>query len=129
MCANWFNRRANKDDFVALKAANVTVEGKIALAKYGGPFRGLKVQNAQESGMVGVVMFSDPGDDGPQVAKGQDAYPRTVSFLTFSSNTLLTRSSKVDQHGTLRPSRGAQSHSSISTQAILQHQAMHRNQA
>lgn len=87
--ADLLNRRAHKDDFAALKAANVTLKGKIALAKYGGPFRGLKVQNAQENGMLGVVMFSDPGDDGPQVARGQEAYPREFlsSFIIrYSTN-------------------------------------------
>ncbi|KAF1836648.1 glutamate carboxypeptidase 2 [Decorospora gaudefroyi] len=67
--------RAHKDDFAALEKRNVDLTGKIALAKYGGPFRGLKVANAEAHGMVGIVMFSDPGDDGPQVAKGQAAYP------------------------------------------------------
>jgi N-acetylated-alpha-linked acidic dipeptidase len=51
-------------DFEELQAANVSLNGKIALAKYGGVFRGLKVKRAQELGMVGVVMYSDPGDDG-----------------------------------------------------------------
>jgi N-acetylated-alpha-linked acidic dipeptidase len=32
--------RGHKDDFAALTAANVSLGGKIALAKYGGPFRG-----------------------------------------------------------------------------------------
>ncbi|KAL1794631.1 hypothetical protein ACET3X_006447 [Alternaria dauci] len=67
--------RGHKDDFAALAAANIDLQGKIALAKYGGPFRGVKVINAEAHGMVGVVMFSDPGDDGPQEAKGQAAYP------------------------------------------------------
>jgi hypothetical protein len=52
--------------------------GKIALAKYGGPFRGIKILNAEAHGMVGVVMFSDPGDDGPQEAKGQATYPSMI---------------------------------------------------
>ncbi|RYN90237.1 putative glutamate carboxypeptidase [Alternaria tenuissima] len=63
--------RGHKDDFAALTALNVDLKGKIALAKYGGPFRGVKVLNAETHGMVGVFMFSDPGDDGPQEAKGQ----------------------------------------------------------
>lgn len=69
------SRRAHKDDFAALKAAGVDVKGKIALAKYGGPFRGMKVKNAEANGMAAIVIFSDPGDDGPQEAKGQVAYP------------------------------------------------------
>jgi N-acetylated-alpha-linked acidic dipeptidase len=63
-------------DFEDLQAANVSLVGKIALAKYGGVFRGLKVKRAQELGMVGVVMYSDPGDDGEMTEKnGHAAYP------------------------------------------------------
>ncbi|KAF1364194.1 Zn-dependent exopeptidase [Lizonia empirigonia] len=63
-------------DFKDLKAAKVDLKGKIALAKYGGVFRGLKVKRAQEFGMIGVVIYSDPGDDGEITEKnGYDAYP------------------------------------------------------
>ncbi|EFQ96615.1 hypothetical protein PTNB73_05098 [Pyrenophora teres f. teres] len=84
-------------DFEELQAANVTLEGKIALAKYGGVFRGLKVKRAQELGMVGVVMYSDPGDDGEITEKnGVATYPNgparepssvqrgSVQFLSFA---------------------------------------------
>lgn len=63
-------------DFEDLQAAKVELKGKIALAKYGGVFRGLKVKRAQEMGMVGVVMYSDPGDDGEVTEKnGYETYP------------------------------------------------------
>ncbi|KAF9698551.1 hypothetical protein EKO04_003673 [Ascochyta lentis] len=68
--------RGQQVDFDRLQALGVELEGKIALAKYGGPFRGLKVKNAQDHGMIGTVIFSDPGDDGNMTeAKGQLAYP------------------------------------------------------
>ncbi|KAI0591575.1 Glutamate carboxypeptidase 2 [Pyrenophora tritici-repentis] len=68
--------RGQQVDFDRLEALGVQLEGKIALAKYGGPFRGLKVKNAQEHGMIGTVIFSDPGDDGNMTeAKGVAAYP------------------------------------------------------
>ncbi|KAI9686466.1 MAG: hypothetical protein M1820_010612 [Bogoriella megaspora] len=68
--------RGQQVDFKRLQALGVPLEGKIALAKYGGPFRGLKVKNAQEYGMVGVVLFTDPGDDGNVTeANGYAAYP------------------------------------------------------
>lgn len=68
--------RGQQVDFNRLEALGVSLEGKIALAKYGGPFRGLKVKNAQEHGMVGAVIFTDPGDDGNMTeAKGVAAYP------------------------------------------------------
>ena len=51
-------------DFADLVAANISLKGKIALAKYGHCFRGLKVKRAQELGMVGVVLYTDPQEDG-----------------------------------------------------------------
>lgn len=64
-------------DFEDLIKANITLEGKIAVAKYGGIFRGLKVKRAQELGMVGTVIFTDPGDDGEATDEnGVDLYPK-----------------------------------------------------
>ncbi|KAI9845555.1 MAG: hypothetical protein M1837_004652 [Sclerophora amabilis] len=63
-------------DYEDLLKANVSLEGTIALAKYGRIFRGLKVKRAQELGMVGAVMYTDPGDDGEATEeKGASAYP------------------------------------------------------
>ncbi|KAF2644501.1 Zn-dependent exopeptidase [Massarina eburnea CBS 473.64] len=63
-------------DFEELQNRNVSLSGNIALVKYGGVFRGLKVKRAQELGMLGVVMYSDPGDDGEVTEeKGLKAYP------------------------------------------------------
>ncbi|KAI1465294.1 Zn-dependent exopeptidase [Daldinia caldariorum] len=63
-------------DFEDLIKANVSLEGKIAVARYGGIFRGLKVKRAQELGMIGVVIFTDPGDDGETTeANGYGTYP------------------------------------------------------
>lgn len=63
-------------DFEDLQAANIPLKGKIALAKYGGIFRGLKVKRAQELGMVGVVIYSDPQEDGEVTEKnGHKPYP------------------------------------------------------
>ena len=59
-------------DFVRLAGMGISVEGKIALVRYGGAFRGLKVKEAQDRGAVGVLIFSDPEDDG--YAAG-DVYP------------------------------------------------------
>lgn len=68
--------RGQQVDFDRLKALGVELEGKIALSKYGGPFRGLKVKNAQENGMIGAILFTDPGDDGNVTeANGYAAYP------------------------------------------------------
>ncbi|KAI1941916.1 hypothetical protein LOZ58_003863 [Ophidiomyces ophidiicola] len=65
-----------KTDFDRLRELGVDLKGKIALARYGGLFRGLKVKNAQENGMAGCVMFNDIADDGNMTeANGYAAYP------------------------------------------------------
>ncbi|CAI5723709.1 unnamed protein product [Hyaloperonospora brassicae] len=51
-------------DFQWLKDHSVTLKGKIALIRYGGNFRGLKVMLAEQHGMAGVLIYSDPLDDG-----------------------------------------------------------------
>jgi N-acetylated-alpha-linked acidic dipeptidase len=61
------------DDLRKLAELGVDVRGKIVLARYGKIFRGLKVRNAERAGAAGVVIYSDPADDG--FAKA-DPYPR-----------------------------------------------------
>jgi N-acetylated-alpha-linked acidic dipeptidase len=60
------------EDFAALEKMGVEVKGKIILARYGELFRGLKVREAQKRGAKGILIYSDPADDG--YAKG-DTYP------------------------------------------------------
>ncbi|GAB7341564.1 hypothetical protein MBLNU457_7775t2 [Dothideomycetes sp. NU457] len=62
-------------DFEELQHAGIELEGKIALVKYGGIFRGLKVKRASDLGMVGVVIYSDPGDDPTTEEQGYKPYP------------------------------------------------------
>ncbi|KAF2143987.1 uncharacterized protein K452DRAFT_246079 [Aplosporella prunicola CBS 121167] len=64
------------EDYEDLIKANVSLKGKIALAKYGGIFRGLKIKRAEELGMIGAVLYSDPGDDGEvREDNGRKPYP------------------------------------------------------
>jgi N-acetylated-alpha-linked acidic dipeptidase len=60
------------EDFDTLEKLGIDVRGKIVLARYGSLFRGLKVRNAQKRGAAGILIYSDPGDDG--YARG-DIYP------------------------------------------------------
>jgi N-acetylated-alpha-linked acidic dipeptidase len=60
------------EDFDKLSANHVDLHGKIVLVRYGGNFRGVKVYIAEQRGAVGVLIYSDPYDDG--YFKG-DAYP------------------------------------------------------
>ena len=60
-----------------LKDAGIELEGKLALANYGGIYRGTKVKNAQDNGMAGCIIFTDPQDDGEITEEnGYEAYPR-----------------------------------------------------
>ncbi|HVG26859.1 MAG TPA: M28 family metallopeptidase [Acidobacteriaceae bacterium] len=60
-------------DFDRLQQLGVDVRGKIVLVRYGQNFRGVKVYIAQQRGAAGVLIFSDPADDG--YMRG-DKYPR-----------------------------------------------------
>ena len=60
------------EDFDQLAARHVDLHGKIVLVRYGGNFRGVKVYIAQQRGAAGVLIYSDPQDDG--YYKG-DLYP------------------------------------------------------
>jgi N-acetylated-alpha-linked acidic dipeptidase len=51
-------------DFGELSAEHIDVRGKIVLCRYGGNFRGVKVYLAEQRGAAGVLIYSDPRDDG-----------------------------------------------------------------
>ncbi|KAK7424507.1 hypothetical protein QQX98_000472 [Neonectria punicea] len=56
--------RGTKQDYQRLLDLNVTLEGKIALAQYGGSNRGVKIKNAEANGMIGAILYTDPLEDG-----------------------------------------------------------------
>ena len=58
-----------REDFLRLKELGIDPRGKIALARYGGNFRGYKAKFAEQAGCVGLVIFTDPADSG--TAKGK----------------------------------------------------------
>lgn len=60
------------EDYEALQRRGVDVRGKIAIARYGGGWRGLKPKLAQEQGAVGCLIYSDPAQDGYRAG---DPYP------------------------------------------------------
>lgn len=61
------------DDFKRLEEMKVDVHGKIVVVRYGANYRGVKSYVAQEHGAAGVIIYSDPMDDG--YFRG-DKYPR-----------------------------------------------------
>ncbi len=60
-------------DFQKLVDLGVSVKGKIVLVRYGANYRGIKVYDAQRAGAAGVLIYSDPADDG--YYRG-DVYPK-----------------------------------------------------
>jgi N-acetylated-alpha-linked acidic dipeptidase len=61
------------EDFEYLKKQGIDVKGKIAIARYGRSWRGLKAKLAQDNGAAGCLIYSDPREDG---FFQSDAYPR-----------------------------------------------------
>ena len=55
---------ASPEDFKKLEQLKVDVRGKIVVARYGQNFRGVKALVAQEHGAAGLIIYSDPADDG-----------------------------------------------------------------
>jgi N-acetylated-alpha-linked acidic dipeptidase len=52
------------EDFKELEAQHIDVRGKIVICRYGQNFRGVKVYLAEQHGAAGVLIYSDPQDDG-----------------------------------------------------------------
>ena len=65
--------RGLPEDYQILKERGISVEGKICIARYGGSYRGVKAKVAGDNGAVGLILYSDPADDG--YMRG-DVYPR-----------------------------------------------------
>ena len=60
------------EDFDHLAQQHIDLHGKIVITRYGSNFRGVKVYLAEQRGAAGVLIYSDPQDDG--YYKG-DVYP------------------------------------------------------
>lgn len=60
------------EDFDELEKQHIDLHGKIVIVRYGANFRGVKVYIAEKRGAAGVLIYSDPQDDG--FFKG-DPYP------------------------------------------------------
>lgn len=51
-------------DYARLEAAGVDVKGKIVVARYARSHRAVKIHTAQDGGAAGIIIYSDPADDG-----------------------------------------------------------------
>jgi N-acetylated-alpha-linked acidic dipeptidase len=56
-----------QDDYKTLQRLGVSVKGKVAIARYGAGWRGLKPKLAQDHGAIGCLIYSDPAKDGYSV--------------------------------------------------------------
>ncbi len=61
------------EDYEILERHGIDVTGKIAIAKYGRSWRGIKPKLAGEKGAIATIIYSDPADDGYGVGA---AYPK-----------------------------------------------------
>jgi N-acetylated-alpha-linked acidic dipeptidase len=60
------------EDYAQLDSMGVSVKGKIVVARYGRSYRGIKAREAEKHGALGLIIYSDPADDG--YMRG-DVYP------------------------------------------------------
>ena len=92
------------EDYEMLARYGIDVTGKIAIAKYGRSWRGIKPKLAAEKGAIGTIMYSDPADDG--YARG-DVYPNGP----WKNDSAVQRGSVMDMPtypgDVLTPGRGA----------------------
>ncbi|HET6629931.1 MAG TPA: transferrin receptor-like dimerization domain-containing protein [Woeseiaceae bacterium] len=77
------------EDYEMLERYGIDVKGKIAIAKYGMSWRGIKPKLAAEHGAIGTLIYSDPADDGYAVG---DTYPEGP----FKHPTAVQRGSVMD---------------------------------
>jgi N-acetylated-alpha-linked acidic dipeptidase len=61
------------EDYRDLDARGISVEGKIGVVRYGHSYRGIKTKLAEEHKAVGLIIYSDPQDDGYVAG---DPFPR-----------------------------------------------------
>lgn len=59
-------------DYATLDSLGISVKGKIAVARYGRSYRGIKAREAEKHGASALIIYSDPADDG--YTRG-DIYP------------------------------------------------------
>jgi len=61
------------EDYQRLKDMDIDVPGKIVIVRYGKCFRGVKAYVAEQNHAAGLLIYSDPADDG---YRRGDVYPR-----------------------------------------------------
>ena len=61
-----YANNGNPEDYDKLEALGIDIKGKIAIVRYSMPYsyRGFKAYTAQQRGAAGLLIYSDPADDG-----------------------------------------------------------------
>ncbi len=77
------------EDYEVLERNGISVKGKIAIAKYGRSWRGIKPKLAAEHGAIATIIYSDPADDGYGAG---DVYPEGA----FKNDSAVQRGSVMD---------------------------------
>ena len=82
------------EDYEALDEMDISLKGKVVIARYGGNFRGYKVKFAEQRGAAGVIMFNDapadpidPYPDGPML-NGEIIQRGSVLTLPWTGDPL-----------------------------------------
>jgi len=92
------------EDYEILERYGIDLTGKVAIAKYGHSWRGIKPKLAGEKGAIGTIIYSDPADDGYGAG---DVYPKGP----FKNDSGVQRGSVMDMPtypgDVLTPGRGA----------------------
>ncbi|MCS5489556.1 M28 family peptidase [Algoriphagus limi] len=78
-----------REDFQKLAEMGVDLKGKVVIARYGGNFRGFKAKFAEQYGAIGLVVYTDPKDNG--YTKGE-VYPNGPYYneTTIQRGSMLT---------------------------------------
>ncbi|NVJ86154.1 MAG: M28 family peptidase [Algoriphagus sp.] len=78
-----------REDFQKLEEMGIDLKGKVVIARYGGNFRGFKAKFAEQHGAIGLVVYTDPKDNG--YTKGE-VYPNGPYYneTTIQRGSMLT---------------------------------------
>ncbi|TDK42592.1 M28 family peptidase [Algoriphagus formosus] len=78
-----------REDFQKLEEMGIDLTGKVVIARYGGNFRGFKAKFAEQAGAIGLIVYTDPIDNG--FTKGE-VYPNGPYYneTTIQRGSMLT---------------------------------------
>ncbi|XP_031245266.1 aminopeptidase NAALADL1 [Mastomys coucha] len=72
-----YANRGSEEDFKELEDQGINLKGTIALTRYGSVGRGAKAINAAKHGVVGVLVYTDPGDINDRKSLPNETFPNS----------------------------------------------------